>query len=264
MSIIFAPDEIVQGHDAIGSEGRQSPGSEETSSFSDSYADPSGRRKVAVRQFADSGCSDAGSSKVARRHTTVSVIDYPNDAENSTLESDITGSSEEDLDDSVEDANYHPDKDSDSSSECFDVSLNGHTGSGSEVFLTEQEELHQTVRSAAALTKARRKRQSRKERARAKVLKHQGKEYFNRKSELKVRKTMQPSTCKDVCFLKIAEESRRLIFEHFYNLSHEAKDQYIFGCMEENDVKRRRITVDADHAPKRNITRTFFLKSGFE
>ena len=64
MSIIFAPDDIVQGHDAIGREGRQSPGSEETSSFSDSCADPGGRRKVAVRQFADSGCSDAGSSKV--------------------------------------------------------------------------------------------------------------------------------------------------------------------------------------------------------
>ena len=40
MSIIFAADEIVQGHDAIGSEGRRSPGSEKTSSFSDSYADP--------------------------------------------------------------------------------------------------------------------------------------------------------------------------------------------------------------------------------
>ena len=258
MSIIFAPDEIVQGHDAIGREGRQSPGSEETSCFSDSCADPSGRRKVAVRQFADSGCGDAGSSKVTRGHTTVNV--YPHDAENSTTESDITGSSEEDLDDSVEDANYHPDNDSDSSSsECFDVSLHGHTGTGSEVFLTEQEELHQTARSAATLTKARRKGQSRKERALAKVLKDQGKEYFNRKGELKVRKTMKPSTCKDGCSLKIAEESRRLIFEHFYNLSHEAQDQYICGCMEENDVKRRRITVDADHAPKRNITRTFFF-----
>ena len=198
--------------------------------------------------------------KVTRGHTTVNAIDYPSDAENSTIESDITGRAEEDLDDSVEDANYYPDNDFDSSSsESFNGSLNGHTGTGSEVFRTQQEELHQTARSAATLTKARRKGQRRKERALAKVLKDQGKEYFDRKGGLKVRKPMKPSTRKDGCSLKIAEECRSLIFEHFYSLSHEPQDQYICGCMEESDVKRRRITVDADHAPKRNITRTFFL-----
>lgn len=124
------------------------------------------------------------------------------------------------------------------------------------------EQMHHEAKAASNTKKVKRKGQSRKERMEMKEMKDKGESYTNRKGQQKDGRDMKEAVCKDGCKEKIEHDQRQRLFKQFYSLSPDGQDQFICGCIEENEVKRRRVPVSMDS--QRNISRSFFFTVGEE